>query len=103
MPLPSTQAERTKPPLKNLPVQFATLTAAAVAVVAATAVAACTRLPNGARVVSVFRELREGQTENGKTKLKVPSSTLSTAEAVATHRAIAFGKLLGERILKFDA
>lgn len=36
-----------------------------------------------ARVVNVFRELRDGQTENGKTKLKVPTSTLSTAEAIA--------------------
>jgi len=35
------------------------------------------------RVVSVFRELREGQTQNGKTKLKVPTATLSTAEAIA--------------------
>ncbi|MFK7741837.1 MAG: AAA family ATPase [Planctomycetota bacterium] len=36
-----------------------------------------------ARVVSMFRELREGQTENGRTRLKVPSATLSTAEAIA--------------------
>jgi hypothetical protein len=36
-----------------------------------------------ARVVTIFRELREGQTLNGKLKLKVPSGTLSTAEAIA--------------------
>ena len=36
-----------------------------------------------ARVVTVFRELRDGQTLNGKTKLKVPSGSLSTAEAIA--------------------
>lgn len=36
-----------------------------------------------ARVVTIFRELREGQTQNGKTRLKVPSGTLSTAEAIA--------------------
>lgn len=36
-----------------------------------------------ARVVQVFRELRGGQTENGRLRLKVPSSTLSTAEAIA--------------------
>lgn len=36
-----------------------------------------------ARVVTIFRELRDGQTLNGKLKLKVPSSTLSTAEAIA--------------------
>lgn len=34
------------------------------------------------RVVAVFRELREGRTEDGKTKLKSPSATLSTAEAI---------------------
>jgi MoxR-like ATPase len=35
------------------------------------------------RVVTIFRELREGRTEDGKTKLKSPSSTLSTAEAIS--------------------
>jgi MoxR-like ATPase len=34
------------------------------------------------RVVAVFRELRTGKTEDGKTKLKSPSGTLSTAEAI---------------------
>ena len=34
------------------------------------------------RLVTIFRELRSGQTADGKTKLKVPSSTLSTAEAI---------------------
>jgi MoxR-like ATPase len=34
------------------------------------------------RVVAVFRELREGKTEDGKTRLKSPSGTLSTAEAI---------------------
>jgi hypothetical protein len=39
------------------------------------------------RVVTVFRELRDGKTLDGKTKLKSPSGTLSTAEAigVVTH------------------
>jgi MoxR-like ATPase len=36
-----------------------------------------------ARVVSIFRELRDGQTLNGKLKLKTPSGTLSTAEAIS--------------------
>lgn len=36
-----------------------------------------------ARVVTMFRELRGGQTLDGKTTLKVPSGTLSTAEAIA--------------------
>jgi hypothetical protein len=33
--------------------------------------------------VIVFRELREGKTQDGKSKLKQPSSTLSTAEAIS--------------------
>jgi MoxR-like ATPase len=36
-----------------------------------------------AKVVAVFRELRGGATADGKVTLKVPSSTLSTAEAIA--------------------
>ncbi|PJF35773.1 MAG: ATPase [Candidatus Thermofonsia Clade 1 bacterium] len=35
------------------------------------------------RVVTIFRELRNGLTADGKTKLKTPSSTLSTAEAIS--------------------
>jgi MoxR-like ATPase len=35
------------------------------------------------RVVTMFRELREGQTADGKTKIKSPTSTLSTAEAIS--------------------
>jgi intein/homing endonuclease/MoxR-like ATPase len=35
------------------------------------------------RVVTVFRELRDGKTMDGKTKLKSPSGTLSTAEAIS--------------------
>src|SRR5260370_213236 len=34
------------------------------------------------RVVTVFRELRNGVTGDGKTKLKSPSATFSTAEAI---------------------
>lgn len=36
-----------------------------------------------ARVVSIFRELRSGTTEDGKVALKSPSGGLSTAEAIA--------------------
>jgi MoxR-like ATPase len=36
-----------------------------------------------ARVVTVFRELRSGATEDGRTRLKTPSATLSTAEAIS--------------------
>ena len=35
------------------------------------------------RVVTVFRELRGGVTEDGRTKLKSPTATLSTAEAIS--------------------
>ncbi len=35
------------------------------------------------RVVTVFRELRSGVTGDGRTKLKSPSATLSTAEAIS--------------------
>jgi MoxR-like ATPase len=42
------------------------------------------------RVVTVFRELRDGKTLNGKTKLKSPTGSLSTAEAISVG-----GKRLG--------
>lgn len=35
------------------------------------------------RLVTIFRELRSGQTDDGRIKLKSPSSTLSTAEAIS--------------------
>ncbi len=35
------------------------------------------------KLVTVFRELRSGATEDGKTKIKSPSGTLSTAEAIS--------------------
>jgi MoxR-like ATPase len=35
------------------------------------------------RIVTVFRELRAGKTEDGKARLKSPSGTLSTAEAIS--------------------
>ena len=35
------------------------------------------------RVVRIFRELRNGKTEDGKIKVKSPSGTLSTAEAIS--------------------
>ncbi|WP_035609500.1 AAA family ATPase [Haloferula sp. BvORR071] len=35
------------------------------------------------RVVTIFRELRSGATEDGKAKVKSPSGTLSTAEAIS--------------------
>lgn len=35
------------------------------------------------RIVTIFRELRAGATADGKTKLKSPTATLSTAEAIS--------------------
>ncbi len=35
------------------------------------------------RIVTVFRELRSGETEDGKARVKSPSGTLSTAEAIS--------------------
>lgn len=35
------------------------------------------------RVVTVFRELRDGKTEDGKAKLKQPTGSMSTAEAIS--------------------
>ena len=35
------------------------------------------------RIVTIFRELRDGKTTDGKTKLKSPTATLSTAEAIS--------------------
>ncbi|WP_158975723.1 AAA family ATPase [Cellulophaga sp. L1A9] len=35
------------------------------------------------RIVSIFRELRMGVTEDGRIKIKSPSSTMSTAEAIS--------------------
>jgi MoxR-like ATPase len=34
------------------------------------------------RIVTIFRELRDGKTDDGKTKLKSPSGSMSTAEAI---------------------
>ncbi len=35
------------------------------------------------KVVTIFRELRKGQTEDGKEKIKTPSGVMSTAEAIS--------------------
>lgn len=35
------------------------------------------------KLITVFRELRAGKSENGKIKIKSPSATLSTAEAIS--------------------
>lgn len=49
------------------------------------------------RVVAIFRELRSGKTEDGKTKLKSPSGTLSTAEAIGVMvNGLALSKHFGD-------
>jgi MoxR-like ATPase len=53
------------------------------------------------RVVTVFRELREGKTTDGKSKLKQPSSSLSTAEAISViTNGIALATHFGDGTLK---
>jgi len=53
------------------------------------------------RVVTVFRELRAGTTEDGRTSLKSPSGTLSTAEAISVVTAgIALSAHFGDGMLR---
>ncbi|MFI6480733.1 AAA family ATPase [Nonomuraea sp. NPDC050663] len=53
------------------------------------------------RVVTVFRELRNGLTEDGRTKLKSPSATLSTAEAISVVTSgIALAAHFGDGVLR---
>lgn len=53
------------------------------------------------RVVHVFRELRSGATSDGRTKLKSPSGTLSTAEAISViTNGIALSAHFGDGVLR---
>ncbi|MFC8047134.1 AAA family ATPase [Nocardia sp. NPDC057353] len=53
------------------------------------------------RVVRVFRELRAGVTADGRTKLKSPSGTLSTAEAISViTNGIALSAHFGDGVLR---
>ncbi|MGW0805442.1 AAA family ATPase [Nonomuraea sp. NPDC002799] len=53
------------------------------------------------RVVTVFRELRAGVTEDGRTKVKSPSGTLSTAEAISVLTGgIALAAHFGDGVLR---
>ncbi len=53
------------------------------------------------RVVTVFRELRRGVTEDGKTSLKIPSGTLSTAEAISVvTNGLALASHFGDGMLR---
>jgi hypothetical protein len=53
------------------------------------------------RVVTVFRELREGKTADGKTKIKQPSATMSTAEAISVlNQGLALAAHFGDGALR---
>jgi MoxR-like ATPase len=53
------------------------------------------------RIVTIFRELRNGVTEDGKTKVKVPGATLSTAEAISVvNNGLAMAGYFGDGKLK---
>ena len=53
------------------------------------------------RVVTVFRELRSGVTQDGRTKLKSPSGTLSTAEAISVLTSgLALAAHFGDGVLR---
>jgi MoxR-like ATPase len=53
------------------------------------------------RVVTVFRELRSGTTEDGRTAVKSPSGTLSTAEAISVVTGgIALAAHFGDGVLR---
>src|SRR5436305_876165 len=55
------------------------------------------------RVVTVFRELRSGITVDGKTKVKSPSGTLSTAEAISViNSGLAMAGYYGDGALRAD-
>jgi MoxR-like ATPase len=53
------------------------------------------------RIVTIFRELRSGVTQDGKTKIKIPSGTLSTAEAISVvNSGMAMAAYFGDGSLK---
>ncbi len=53
------------------------------------------------RVVTVFRELRSGATEDARTRLKSPSGTLSTAEAISVDtQGLALAAHIGDGVLR---
>jgi MoxR-like ATPase len=55
------------------------------------------------RVVQIFRELRSGVTADGKTKLKTPSGSLSTAEAISVmNNGLAMAGHFGDGLVKAD-
>lgn len=55
------------------------------------------------RIVTIFRELRSGLSQDGKNKLKSPSGTLSTAEAISVmNSGLSLSHHFGDGSLKAD-
>ena len=53
------------------------------------------------RIVTIFRELRGGVTLDGKTKIKIPTGTLSTAEAISVvNSGLSMAAYFGDGTLK---
>jgi hypothetical protein len=53
------------------------------------------------RIVTFFSELRNGVSLDGKTKIKMPSGTLSTAEAISVvNNGLAMAAYFGDGELK---
>ncbi len=53
------------------------------------------------RIVTIFRELRSGVTLDGKTKIKIPTGTLSTAEAISVvNNGLAMAAYFGDGQIK---
>lgn len=53
------------------------------------------------RIVQIFRELRNGKTEDGKTQIKSPTATLSTAEAISViNNGMALAGHFGDGVLR---
>jgi MoxR-like ATPase len=53
------------------------------------------------RLVTIFRELRSGVTEDGKTKLKSPTGSLSTGEAISVvNSGLAMAAYFGDGVLR---
>jgi MoxR-like ATPase len=53
------------------------------------------------RVVTVFRELRDGMTQDGQTRVKSPTGTLSTAEAISVmNSGLAMAAYYGDGVVR---
>ncbi|MEI7058110.1 AAA family ATPase [Nocardioides sp. CCNWLW239] len=61
------------------------------------------RLAEIERVVTIFRELRSGVTADGRTSVKSPSATLSTAEAISVMtNGVALAAHFGDGVVRAD-